>query len=302
MSFVSVLRGLYRSILVVIHLACGLFLATILRITRGDRWHHSVLGQHTICWWSARACRVIGVRITCRGIPVERPALLVANHISWIEIIAIASLLPARFVAKAELRNWPLIGALAAMTGTVFIRRRYLSGLLHTLSTATRALNAGQTLVAFPEATTSAGDRVGEFHGALFQAAINTCAVTQAIAVHYSDAHAAFIDDAPFAAHLLRLLCRPTTQVWLSFCQPIACDGRERRDLAGETRAQIVRQLDHSPMRAQTWPPTAAIQPPAKPHVAVFNIAPTANHDDANHPQCCGGDDRPARLQTPQEH
>ena len=159
-----------------------------------------------IAWWSARMLRVLGIGLDARGAPVRGPMLVVANHVSWLDVLAINSLLPVRFVAKADLRRWPLIGWMAACGGTLFIERERKRDALRVVQQIAAALRAGERVAVFPEGTTSGGERLLPFHASLLQAAVATGTALQPIALRFSDAsgrvsaRAAYVGDMSIAS------------------------------------------------------------------------------------------------------
>jgi 1-acyl-sn-glycerol-3-phosphate acyltransferase len=142
-------------------------------------------------WWSARMLDRLGIRLASGGLPRGGPVLLVANHISWLDILAINAVQPARFVSKADVRHWPFIGYLVACGGTLFIERERKRDALRVVHQIAEALKAGETVAVFPEGTTSDGHGVLPFHANLLQAAIATETPVQPVVLRYSDAKAA---------------------------------------------------------------------------------------------------------------
>lgn len=222
-------------------------------------------------WWYRRFLRLLGVRVQVRGRPPEGGVLGVSNHVSWLDIIVLGSLVDAAFVSKAEVGGWPLVGRFARHTGTVFFPRG-----AHRTGEAGEALRAamaaGRCAILFPEATTNADLMPDRFHARLFAAAIETGHPVQPIAVRYlppedvvrcplsvdreergtrneerfSDGHhplAPWVDDAPLLGHFLKLVRLPRLDVTVTFCEPIASAGRDRRGLAEDCRQAIVAAL-----------------------------------------------------------
>ncbi|MEV4658482.1 lysophospholipid acyltransferase family protein [Micromonospora sp. NPDC049301] len=131
--------------------------------------------------WARGTARAFGVRLVIRGRLPRRRALLVANHVSWLDILAVLAVAPTRMVAKREVRSWPVVGLLAAAAGTVFVDRSRPRALPATVRRVADALRAGRSVAVFPEGTTwCAGDGAddcrpgGGFRPAMFQAAIDS--------------------------------------------------------------------------------------------------------------------------------
>ncbi|MEU2426806.1 lysophospholipid acyltransferase family protein [Streptomyces sp. NPDC007851] len=143
--------------------------------------------------WVRGFCRLLvraaGVRVRITGnAPESGGVLLVANHISWLDIPLLASVRPARMLAKQEIRAWPVAGALVAGAGVLFIDRDRLRALPDTVARITGALREGAAVVAFPEGSTWCGRAQGRFHRAVFQAALDAGAPVQPVRLRYRQA------------------------------------------------------------------------------------------------------------------
>src|SRR6185295_28294 len=141
-------------------------------------------------WWNARLLRLLGIALHSSGTPRQGATLIVSNHVSWLDILVINAVHPVRFVSKAEVRHWPLLGWLVACAGTLFIERERRRDALRVVHQVAAALRAGEIVALFPEGTTSDGNGVLPFHANLLQAALSAHAPMQPIALRYSDAHA----------------------------------------------------------------------------------------------------------------
>ncbi|GGC81295.1 lysophospholipid acyltransferase family protein [Marinobacter halophilus] len=191
-------------------LAIALRLADLVRPGRIDRTP-----------WAARcfkrACQCLGFQIHVHGQPAERNALYVANHISWSDIPILGAITPLRFLSKAEVGAWPIIGWLARQAGTLFIQRG--SGQARRVKTQiSHCLNVGESVLVFPEGTTSNGVAVLPMHGLLLASARETGRPIQPVTIgyrrnHQPDALAPFVGDDSFHHHLIRLLKQPPTRV-----------------------------------------------------------------------------------------
>lgn len=201
--------------------------------------------QQRVGWWSRRMLHMLGITLASRGTPRGGATLLVANHVSWLDILAINAVQPARFVSKADVRGWPLIGWLVACGGTLFIERERKRDALRVVHQVAEALQQGQVVAVFPEGTTSEGHDLLPFHANLLQAAISTGTPIQPVALRFSDAKDAVSAAAPYVGdtHLLRSLWMVVTAHglraqlrWLP-----ATDARhaDRRALALTLRQQI---------------------------------------------------------------
>jgi 1-acyl-sn-glycerol-3-phosphate acyltransferase len=178
----------------------------------------------------------------------------VSNHVSWLDIIVLGSLVDAAFVSKAEIGGWPIVGRFARHTGAVFFPRG-----AHRTGEAVEALRAtlaaGRCAVLFPEATTRADLAPDRFHARLFAAAIEGGSPAQPIAIRYlppdgSTGHhprAPWINDAPLLGHFLTLCRLPRLEVRVTFCAPVSAGGRDRRGLAEDCRTAILAALQVPP-------------------------------------------------------
>jgi 1-acyl-sn-glycerol-3-phosphate acyltransferase len=162
--------------------------------------------------WCRAIVRSAGVRVRTTGAaPPSGGLLLVANHISWLDIPLLAAVRPARMLAKTEVSTWPVAGPAAARGGTLFIERDRLRALPDTVATIADALRAGAAVAAFPEGSTWCGRAQGHFRRAVFQAAIDAGVPVQPVRIHYrcADGEAsttpAFVGDDSLLASLWRV-------------------------------------------------------------------------------------------------
>ncbi|MCA1788928.1 MAG: 1-acyl-sn-glycerol-3-phosphate acyltransferase [Thioalkalivibrio sp.] len=199
--------------------------------------------------WYRRAVKLLGVEVRCHGEQAGGPALVVANHVSWLDIPVLGSRLDVRFLSKSEIARWPVIGWLARGHGTLFIRRgaHEVEAIIRDIA---EALDDGEKVAIFPEATTTRGEEVRQFHPRLFAAAIATATPIQPVAIDYgrepdgSAAQASYAGDDRLFPHLWRLLCRERTSVELHILPLIAVEpDARRRDLARSARRTIVAAL-----------------------------------------------------------
>lgn len=164
--------------------------------------------------WSLKMLRLCGMRLVVHndGARLDRGALVVANHISWIDIYVINAWRPTPFVSKAEIRQWPLVGWLAQQLDTVFIQREKRSDAKRIMHELSDRLSAGELMCVFPEGTTSNGLALLPFHANMFQAAVSAGAPVQPLCIMYEDAQGrqstapAYIDDLSLADSLTLLL------------------------------------------------------------------------------------------------
>ena len=190
------------------------------------------------------------VRLHVRGTPRQgTPALLVANHVSWLDMYVLNAVAGARFVAKSEVRGWPFFGTIATRFDTFFIVRGSYRDAGRMRTAVARALGQGERVAVFPEGTTTDGTTVGRFFPALFQAAIDARAPVQPAALRYRDAYGrpsaapAFVGDTTVLASVRQVLREPVLSAEAIFGPSLDPAGRTRRELAEYARGWIVAAL-----------------------------------------------------------
>ena len=177
-------------------------------------------------------------------------ALIVSNHISWLDIFVINSLHPCRFVAKAEIRAWPVLGWLVAQAGTVFIARGNRRDLRHIFKGLVDALARQQRVAFFPEGTTASQGSLLPFHANLFEAAIDARVPVQPVALAYLDRaggwHPAvdYTGDTTFVDSIFRIMKGEPVRARLACLAPIGTQGAHRRELAKAAHEAIASALE----------------------------------------------------------
>ncbi len=201
-----------------------------------------------------RTLAILGVRPEARGEPPEGAVLVVANHVSWLDVYVLNAVLGgARHVAKMEVADWPVAGGIARGFATFFHRRGACRDAARVKDAVAAALRAGERVVVFPEGTTSEGHGVGPFHAAFLQAAVDAGVPVQPVAVRYPgpdgrpDPAAAFVGDMTFLASVARVLGRARLEAHLTFGPAILPGGRTRRELAALSHAFVARTLAAHP-------------------------------------------------------
>ena len=236
------LLALWRLLRVVSHVMVGLLMLALVFPRRDavDRqWHI----QH----WSAGLLRCLGVRLTVHPQGAVAPAcLIVANHVSWLDIACVHAALPqARFVSKADVRHWPLIGWMVAAAGTLFIERERKRDALRVVHHCAEALRAGATVAVFPEGTTGPGPTLLPFHANLLQAAVSVDAPLQPLALRFTAPGERFASAVVYVGdtHLLTSLWRVASArglgANLTILPAIDTQAMERRALAELARQRI---------------------------------------------------------------
>ncbi|MBL8305501.1 MAG: 1-acyl-sn-glycerol-3-phosphate acyltransferase [Rubrivivax sp.] len=203
-----------------------------------------------IRWWSAGLLRCMGLTLEVKGTARPGATLVVANHVSWLDIAAIHAALPhVRFVSKADVLHWPLLGWLIRSAGTLFIERERKRDALRVVHAMAEALQAGDAVAVFPEGTTGAGPQPLPFHANLLQAAVATATPVQPVALRFSDPAAPFSDAVVFVGEttLLQSLWRVASarglRAHVRVLPPMASAHADRRALAEHLRETIAAEL-----------------------------------------------------------
>lgn len=199
-------------------------------------------------WWSARLLRTLGVTLRHAG-ALPHGSLVVANHVSWLDVFAIGAQRPLRFVCKSDVREWPLIGWLVARNEAIFIERGSRSAATRANRAIVAALEAGESVVVFPEGTSSDGACVLPFHAATFQSAVDAGCAVIPTALRYVDASgarsaaAAYCGDIGFAQSLRAIAAADGLAVELEALAPLDAGVSDRRRLARQAHEAITSRL-----------------------------------------------------------
>ena len=238
----SALRAAWRLLLALAHALAGW--CTIVfefpRLAPAQR-------EERVVSWARRMLQVLGIELQLRGAPpAHGPVLLVANHISWLDILVLHAARHCRFVAKSDVEHWPLIGRLATGAGTLYIERESRRHVMRVVHHMAEALRAGDVLAIFPEGTTSDGRALLPFHGNLVQAAISADAPVQPVALSFADRStgrpstaASYVGDETLAGSLWRTLTAPPLVAIVAFGQAQHASGRGRREWAADLREAV---------------------------------------------------------------
>jgi 1-acyl-sn-glycerol-3-phosphate acyltransferase len=234
------LRAIWRLARLAIHVLHAALIVTtrFRRIDALSRMRH-------VQRWSAQCLRVLGVNLVAQGTQRAGSKLLVANHVSWLDILAINAVVPARFVSKSEVRHWPVFGWLATASGTLYIERERPRDALRVVHQMAAALQAGDTLAVFPEGTTADGHALLPFHANLLQGAIATSTPVQPVALRFFDAERAispaveFLDQTTLAQSLWSVVCAQGLSVRVCVLPALSVAHADRRRLAQRLRSEI---------------------------------------------------------------
>ena len=222
---------------------------------RFPRWSR-VQHLHVIQQWSAGLLRTMGMELYQERhwhtqLSVEsNPLLLISNHVSWLDILVIQAIYPCYFVAKVEVKKWPVLGRLIQGCGVIFVDRSSTNSAHKMVDEVSKLLRQGYAVAGFPEGTSSQGYAVSHFHANLFEAAISCEALVQPLALRYVNPQsgvlceaAAFVGDMGFAKSLHGVLRQPSTLINVSIGDSISPLGHSRKSLAQLCQQTVSKQL-----------------------------------------------------------
>jgi len=200
-----------------------------------------------IKWWCKQLLAAFNLRVTKQGyMPPENQVMMstmvVANHISWTDIYALNSIVPLQFIAKSEIKSWPIFGYLARKTDVLFIERNKHQHATHIVYQSASRLMQGDNLCLFPEGTTTDGTTIMPFKSSIIQAAIHANATIHPVAIRYPSLDGnvntgmAYAGDTTMKESILQILSQKESVVELHFLAPIKMEewrhaGKDRREL-----------------------------------------------------------------------
>ena len=202
--------------------------------------------------WALQFLALWDIHLKVLGQPVAQgPALMVCNHISWLDISVIHAARHCRFVSKSDIRDWPLVGALATGAGTLYIERTSRKDALRMVKEMADAMTNGDVVAVFPEGTTSDGRDLLPFHANLIQSAIQAQAPVQPMSLQFVDAESGepsfapcYIGDDTLLGSMWRTLSAPRIMAVVHFGELQHAEGRDRRVWAHDLREEVTRLRD----------------------------------------------------------
>lgn len=239
-----IFRVLAKLLLLLQHIAVGWW--TIRR--HFPQMDDAARGQRVQAW-SLQLLQVLGITLRVQGTPpAQGPVLLVANHISWLDIAVIHAAGYCRFVSKSDVKHWPIVGTLATGAGTLFIERASRRDAMRVVHHMTERLRAGEVVAVFPEGTTGDGRRMLPFHANLLQAAISADVPVLPLALRFVDVHTralhfapSFVGDETLLGSLWRTLGATSLGAEVCFGVPQHAQGRDRRAWAQDLQSAVER-------------------------------------------------------------
>ena len=257
---------LLRILRVSMHLAWGLFIASVVFRLTPKSWHDRIVQR-----WSQKILAMLGVEYQLRGnMPdmATRGVILISNHMSWLDIWLIYAIRPVRFISKADVRNWPVIGWLAQQSGTLFIQRERRHHTAAITRLAAELLTRGDCIGLFPEGTTTDGFSLLPFHSSLFQAAVIHQAPVVLLAIRYHlpdgsiDTVPAYTGGITLLDSFRAVLARRRIQVEITCLGTLDTHGKTRREISIAAETAIATHLNlpvpHKKPGTPADPPAAA--------------------------------------------
>jgi 1-acyl-sn-glycerol-3-phosphate acyltransferase len=237
-------RAAWRLLRALVH-AIGGAAAVLVLFPRWEAPRREALVQA----WSLKMLALLGIRLELHGKPCAAgPVLLVANHISWLDIVVMHAARYCRFVSKADVKGWPLIGTLARGGGTIYIERGSRRDALRVVHHMAECLKGGDVVAVFPEGTTSDGIQLLPFHGNLIQAALSADAPVQPVALSFIDTASRAVSLTPcyvgadtLMSSVWRTLAGPPITAVVRYGPPQPAQGRDRRAWAADLRSAVDR-------------------------------------------------------------
>lgn len=240
---------IYRVSRITIHTTIGLVIAACVL---------PFINTHTkldlIKWWCRGLLRAFNIRVVKYGDPPApniKGVMFVANHISWSDIHALNSVIPLRFIAKSDIKSWPIFGYLVQKSGTLFIDRSRRQEAGRIVEVTFESLLAGDNVCFFPEGTTTDGRQVLPFKSSVLQAAINANTLIWPVAIKYSHVDGssinnamAYAGDTTLMESMHQVLLQKSPVVELHFLTPIQASQYDRRELSSAAYQAIKEELD----------------------------------------------------------
>ena len=234
------MRAAFKLLSAILHLLHGYWIIK----TQFSRISQEKREQH-VRVWSSQLIAKLGLQLHVSGVPVKH-GMIVANHISWLDILAIHAAHFCRFIAKSDIKAWPVIGYLTAGSGTLFVERSSRRDAHRVVDTVAKRLLEGDCVALFPEGTTGEGRELLPFHANMIQSAIDAGAVIQPVSIQFIDTikgtqsfAPCYVGDESLLQSVWRTLNAKGIVVKLQFGEPQSANYRDRRAWAKDLHATI---------------------------------------------------------------
>ena len=238
----AVVRVPWRAARMLIHVLRGMWIVAF-RFPQLHYWEQHALVQT----WAKELLAKAGVQVQVQGQPpAEGPVLLVANHISWLDIPVMHAARHCRFISKSDIKGWPLIGTMATAAGTLYIQRESRRDAMRMVSLMREAFARGEILAVFPEGTTGDGTTLLPFHPNLLQAAVEVDAPVLPVGLRFIHAAtgtisqaASYVGDETLLGSIWRVLCANDLVAVVHYGQPERAAGRDRRAWSKDLQQRV---------------------------------------------------------------
>jgi 1-acyl-sn-glycerol-3-phosphate acyltransferase len=227
------LTRIYRVVRIIIHIMTGIGITALVLPFSSKAWRLTLTR-----WWCKTLLNCFNIKVITFGeLPDASTSghMFVANHISWVDIHSINSIIPLRFIAKIEVESWPIFGYLVSKSGTLFINRNIRKDAARIIEITTSSLLNEDNVCFFPEGTTTDGSQILPFKSSIIQAAINANAKIWPVAIYYPLTNGtpntlmAYAGETTMAQSMSRILNLKQPIVHLHFLTPISCQGQTRQ-------------------------------------------------------------------------
>ncbi len=238
----STVKLLAKSFGIAVQFARGAWLVTL----RFPGWQKAQKLQ-AIQRWAQQLLDILEIEVQSNKLPqADFSGLVVSNHLSWLDILVLQSLMPGCFVAKTEVRYWPVVGYLAQACATIFVDRSSPRSARSMVDDTAAAIAQGYAVVVFPEGTSSNGQNLGDFHANIFESAIRAQAPVQLLSLQYLDRNsgkaataAHFIDDMTLVGSIKDVMATSSIQARVHIGECIGAEGHTRKTLAHRAHQAI---------------------------------------------------------------
>lgn len=246
----SLVLRIVRIIRVILHTLYGIFVSVIILPTLNRRQRNRLVGH-----WSHQLLRIFNIQLVVNGEAPNRDLagiMFVGNHISWLDIHVLNSIHTVRFIAKSEVKNWPVFGWLAKKANTLFINREDKKDTVRVIESTSKGLLKGDSFCFFPEGTTTDGTDLLRFKGSLMQASINSNADIWPFVISYPDHSGspnkkmAFVGKTTLLESIWQIICISCPQANITFLPKVSSKGHERRGLTILVRNEIASYINET--------------------------------------------------------
>lgn len=249
MSFIRCLFAPIKLVQILFLLISLLITLVTIYLTVGTEKRRKHWMQSSKAFICQRLLGVLNIRVHRIGEPDDSARLWIANHISWLDILMFTSLKHMHFIAKSEVRSWPVVGFVASLLGTVFIRRENKFQVYRSLPRAQAIIKGKQSLFVFPEGTTSNGLKTETFYPMMFEIAVREKTKVQPIAIRYWNSKdepcdlSPFVDEDGIIGNILKLAKQKHTLIEVHYLPSLDASELNRKQLAATSQLAIERVL-----------------------------------------------------------